>query len=239
MKDKCDTLMIHSISSNIGNNAAKFSHNSIQGHHHSLLGIQYYADKSKIRWSMSVGCLVDLDSPAVRYASGSTLKRPVLGCGLILGKTNMLVISDLHIPYHHQDSFAFLSAVADRYDCKVILNVGDLIDHHASSYHESEPDAMSPEEEYFESQRYLNELAEIFPKMVITNGNHDNIPKRKLKTLGLPSSMVSDFNKLYKLKNKWTWTDQYYFDSKGGQPVVIPMNLTTTGRWDKRILGVK
>lgn len=235
-----DTLMIHSISASTKNNAAKFSHNSIQGHHHSLFEIAYARDTNMIRWSMTVGCLMDTNSVAAKYGEGVVLKRPIIGCGVIVSEAgNTLVISDLHIPYHHCDSFDFLETVAYDYDCETILNVGDILDNHSGSYHESEPEALSAEEEYEKGKQYIQELNEMFPVMTITEGNHDRIPKRKLKTAGLPSSMLDDYNKLYELENKWKWTDKHFFNSHGGQPILIPMVLNKKGRWDRKIQGAK
>ena len=233
-----DTLMIHSISTSTKNNAAKFSHNSLQGHYHSIFEISYAADSENIRWSMTVGTLQDPHGVAARYGSGIILKRPILGIGVVLGREdNYLVISDLHIPYHHRDSFDFLECVYNYYQCTRVLNVGDLIDHHAGSYHESEPDALSPEQEYLDSKKYAQELQHIFPEMIIAEGNHDKIPKRKLVTSGLPASMVHDYNALYDLKDTWKWKDRYLFNSKGGTPVLVPMVLNSRGRWDKRVHG--
>ena len=166
-----DTLMVHAIGTNTQQNATKMAHNSIQGHHHSAFGVEYYADKSLLRWSMSVGCFLDPDSPAARYGAGNVHKRPILGCGALFGEQKILVISDLHIPYHHGDAFDFLQALDDEYSFDKILNVGDLYDHHAGSYHESETDAMNPEEEYEVSKEFAKDLQSIFPKMTITTGN--------------------------------------------------------------------
>ena len=157
--------------------------------------------------------------------------------GVILGKKNYLVISDLHIPYHHVDAFDFLYAVKTYYDCTEILNVGDVMDHHAGSYHESEPDAYSSETEYGQTKKYCLELQEMFPDMYIAEGNHDKIPKRKLKTVGLPATMVYDYNLLYGLKDTWKWAGKFMFDTKGGQPVLAPMVLKRNHRWDKHIHG--
>jgi len=231
-----DTLLVHSISMSTKNNSAKFSHNSIQGHYHSNFELAYAADANQIRWSMTVGCLMDGHSVAARYGAGMILKKAINGCGVIdNGGNNFLVISDLHIPYHHPDSFDFLEAVADTYNCKTYLNVGDVIDHHAGSYHESEPDALSAEEEYEQSIMYCQDLQSRFPKMIITEGNHDKIPKRKLKTCGLSASMVHDYNKMYYLKDSWEWKDRHFFDSKGGSPILVPMVLNKKGRWNGKI----
>ena len=70
-------------------------------------------------------------------------------------------------------------------------------------------------------------------KMIITKGNHDIIPERKLKTAGLPSSMLQDYNKLYDLKDTWVWTEEHKFDSHGGKPMLVPMILNKHGRWTK------
>ena len=232
-----DTLMCHSISSSTKNNAMKSSLNSIQGHFHGEFAVQYYADTEILRWSMTVGCLIDLHSPAARYGARIVLRRPVLGCGVILSdEGNTLVISDLHIPYTHQDSFDFLWQVKNAYDCNdLTLNVGDVFDHHRGSYHESEPDALDAETEYSETKKKAGELQEMFPEMVITTGNHDEIPRRKLKSVGLPPNMLSDFNVLYGLKPSWDWLDHYKFDSKKGEPLLIPMALNKRGRWNKRV----
>jgi hypothetical protein len=232
-----DTLMVHSVSSSTKNNAMKYSHNTIQGHHHTEFGVMYYADMMQLRWSLSVGCLMDMKSPAARYGVGNVLKRPIMACGVIVSdkKPNRLVISDLHIPYHHKDAFDFLTATKRAYQCTEILNVGDMLDHHQGSYHESEPDALDPETEYYETQKYGKELQSRFPKMVITQGNHDKIPQRKLKSVGLPSSMLSDYNALYGFKEGWKWLDEYRFDSGEGRPIPIPMLLNKNGRWNKKI----
>ena len=227
-----DTLMVHYISTNLMNNAAKFCHNSIQGHAHNLFGIQYHPGKASVRWAMGVGCLLDLNSPAARYGSKAIIKVPMMGCGMLIGKTKrFLVISDLHIPYQHPDAFAFLKALHKKYKFTDILCVGDLYDHHKGSYHESEGDAHSPEEEYQLSKMYAHELQAIFPTMVITVGNHDLIPVRKLKSAGLPSSMLTDMNKLYETKKTWTWCQEHWFDSFGAQPQLAPMHMTKKGRW--------
>jgi len=238
---KNDTFLTHSIGGNTASNARNLSMNSVQGHHHSLFGVERYADTNTLRWSMSVGCLLDPDSPAARYSASNVYKRPILGLGMILGGSqgNTLVISDLHLPYHHKDTFSFLEALNHEYKFTQVLNTGDLFDHHRGSYHEDEPDALDAESEYRQAKKYSHELEQMFPEMVITTGNHDFLPQRKLKTVGLPVSMLSDYNKLYDLRGGWQWPKQYRFNSYGGFPVTHPMVLNKRGRWDKVIMRVK
>ena len=56
---------------------------------------------------------------------------------------SVLVISDLHIPYHHPDAFAFLKALKTKYKFDHIVNIGDELDQHAISMHEHNPDLYS------------------------------------------------------------------------------------------------
>jgi hypothetical protein len=233
-----DTLMSHSLSGNTLSNAKQFSHHSIQGHYHSLQGVERFADKGKLRWSMSVGCLIDPASPAARYGSTMVLKRPILGCGMLLGERSTLVVSDLHLPYQHRDAFDFLAALNDYYKFERFLCVGDIFDHHAPSYHESETDAMNPEDEFEAATDSAHALQTLFPEMSITVGNHDAIPVRQAKTVGLPLGMLSDFNRVYGLKQGWKWSQDCWFDSWGSYPVVIPMVLKSKGRWDGNILKI-
>jgi len=237
LKNKPDTLMCHSISGSTLSNAQRFSHNSIQGHHHSLFGVERFADKGVLCWSMTVGCLLDNHSPAARYMSTAVLRRPILGCGMLLSERgNTLVISDMHLPYQHRDAFDFLERLDNKYHFTQVLNVGDLYDHHRGSYHESEPDAMGEEEEFRAARSAAHTLQSIFPSMVITEGNHDAIPQRKLRTVGLPVSIVSDYNKMYDTADTWVWKKEHWFSSLGGFPVTVPMVLTKKGRWDKVII---
>lgn len=77
-------LMVHSMSRNTLSNAKTHSHHSVQGHHHGTFGIEYFADTEVLRWSMTVGCLIDVDSPAFNYSRGYTNNKPIIGCGVLI-----------------------------------------------------------------------------------------------------------------------------------------------------------
>jgi len=77
-------LLVHSMGTNTLSNSRNHSHHSIQGHHHGRFGIEYFGDTEVLRWSMTVGCLIDTSSPAFNYGSKATLNRPIIGCGGII-----------------------------------------------------------------------------------------------------------------------------------------------------------
>ena len=235
---KFDTMVAHSITGVTLTNARTSSVNTIQGHYHSLFGIEYFGDTNVLRWSMTVGTLMDTHSPAARYSEGRILKRPILGCGMIESEQdeyNIMIIPDMHLPYVHKDAFNFLWSVYCSYYPELIICVGDMFDHHSGSYHESEPDAMNPTEEYKAAKKQAKQLEEMFPEMVVIKGNHDEIPRRKLKSAGLPQEMLRDYNMIYDLKGGWEWVKRFKFNSGGGNPKLIPMRLKGNGRWNGKL----
>ena len=78
----------------------------------------------------------------------------------------ILVISDMHIPYHHQDSFAFLEAIKKEFKPTFTMSIGDLLDFHAISMHTHDPDLASAGHELTMARKYVSELESIFPDMV-------------------------------------------------------------------------
>jgi len=55
----------------------------VQGHFHEKFGINYWGNSLGLYFSMQVGCLIDDTNYAFAY-NNVNLKRPVIGCGLII-----------------------------------------------------------------------------------------------------------------------------------------------------------
>ena len=47
----------------------------------------------------------------------------------------ILVISDMHLPYHSKDSIKFLKEIKKEFKPDTVINIGDLLDFHAISFH--------------------------------------------------------------------------------------------------------
>jgi len=88
-------LLVHSMGANTLSNSRNHSHHSVQGHHHGRFGIEYFGDTNLIRWSMTLGCLINPESPAFNYGSKATLNRPIIGCGGIIDNKPILFIMQL------------------------------------------------------------------------------------------------------------------------------------------------
>ena len=106
---------------------------------------------------------------------------------------SILVISDLHIPYHHKDSFTFLKEIKKEFKPDFILNIGDLLDFHAINMHTHDPDLYSAGHELSESIKHIRELESIFPKMVEVESNHSSLVYRRALKYGMSRSFLKDY----------------------------------------------
>jgi hypothetical protein len=123
----------------------------------------------------------------------------------------VLIISDTHIPYNNPDMIPFLQWVHKSKGCRDrVVHIGDLMDFHSMSFHKTEPDALSPEEEYQRAKDIVAELCEAFPCGELIEGNHDKIGKRKMVDATLAPSMLKENNALYGLPDGWNVHELYY-----------------------------
>jgi len=133
----------------------------------------------------------------------------------------ILFISDLHIPYHHKDSFAFLKAIKDKYTPDRVINVGDEVDYHALSFHNSDPNLDSAGIELEKSQIYIQTLEKIFPKMDLVNSNHGSMVYRKAKFAGMPRHVIKPYNEVLGVGKGWVWHNTITIKNAGETPIYI------------------
>ena len=91
----------------------------------------------------------------------------------------VLVISDLHIPYHHPNSFDFLKEIKKEYKPDFVVNIGDMLDFHAISFHTHDPDLYSAGHELKIARQYVKELESIYPEVVEVDSNHSSLVYRR------------------------------------------------------------
>jgi len=125
----------------------------------------------------------------------------------------LLFISDLHAPYHHKDAFKFLKAVKKKYKPTKVYSVGDEVDNHGISFHDSDPDLLSPGDELVAAQKACAELYKIFPEMDIVHSNHGSLSYRRGKAGGIPRHFLKDYNDVLEVGPGWQWHEE----------IIIPM----------------
>lgn len=87
---------------------------------------------------------------------------------------NILLISDLHIPYHDIDAITIALEYGVEHKVNTIFINGDLIDNHKVSRFESDPKKRSVKQEFDATKQFLVALRQIFPNAEIywLKGNH-------------------------------------------------------------------
>ena len=128
----------------------------------------------------------------------------------------ILVISDLHIPYHHKDSFDFLREIKKEFKPDTVINIGDSLDFHAISMHSHNPDLFSPGHELKEARRYIKELESIFPIVTEVDSNHSSLVYRRALKYGMSKEFLKDYGQFLGTK-KWKWKDDITLTMSNGQ----------------------
>lgn len=93
----------------------------------------------------------------------------------VLSQSKVLIISDLHIPYHDNKAIDTAINYGINNNANAILIGGDLMDFHNQSRFEKDPRARRTKEEFDAARQFLTVLRNTFPKarIIFKEGNHD------------------------------------------------------------------
>ena len=128
----------------------------------------------------------------------------------------ILVISDMHLPYQHKDSIKFLKEIKKQFKPDTTLSIGDLLDQHALSFHDSSPELYSAGMELDKAKEYVKELESVFPKLIEVDSNHSSMIYRRALKHGLPRAYLKDYGDFLQTK-KWKWVDDLTLTMSNGQ----------------------
>ena len=133
----------------------------------------------------------------------------------------ILIIGDLHEPFCLDGYLEFCKETYKRYDCNQVVFIGDVIDNHYSSYHESDADGMSGGQELELAIEKISKWYEAFPKADVIIGNHDRIIMRKAQSSQVPRKWIKEYKDVLDTP-KWnfvesvTYDDVLYIHGEGG-----------------------
>ena len=128
----------------------------------------------------------------------------------------ILVVSDMHLPYQHKDSIKFLKEIKKEFKPDTTISIGDLLDQHALSFHDSSPELYSAGHELDKAKEYVKELESIFPKLIEVDSNHSSMIYRRALKHGLPRAYLKDYGDFLETK-KWKWVDDLTLTMSNGQ----------------------
>ena len=135
----------------------------------------------------------------------------------------ILVIPDQHMPYHHPDMIPFLVAVRDTFKPDLVVNLGDELDHHAMSFHDSDPNLDSAGIELEKALPTLHALEREFPQMLICHSNHGSMSFRRAKAHGVPVQYLKRYRDVLFPNgggDGWHWAYAWRIDTDLG-PVMF------------------
>jgi len=136
-------------------------------------------------------------------------------------KSNVLVIGDLHEPFCLDSYLDWCLEQYHTYNCTEIVFIGDIIDNHYSSYHETSADGMGGADELELAIKRIARWYEAFPEATVIIGNHDRIIMRKAQTSAIPSKWIKSYKDVLEVPG-WNFVERYelngvqYIHGEGG-----------------------
>jgi hypothetical protein len=127
-------------------------------------------------------------------------------------ESRILVIGDLHEPFCLDEYLDFCINTYKIYNCNQVIFIGDVIDNHYSSYHETDADGMGGGQELELAIQRLKRWYNAFPEADVTIGNHDRIIMRKAQTSSVPKKWIKDYKDVLEVPN-WNFVDRVVYDN--------------------------
>ena len=128
---------------------------------------------------------------------------------------SILVISDMHAPYGHPDTLPFLTACKAKFKPTEVICIGDEVDFHDLSFHDSDPDLDSAGVELEKAIKALIPIYKLFPKVTVVESNHGSMVLRKALTGSIPKKAIKPYNEILDAPKGWEWV----FDTKLNTPI--------------------
>lgn len=125
---------------------------------------------------------------------------------------NILVIGDLHEPFCLNGYLQFCRKIQEEENCGTVIFIGDIIDSHYSSYHETDPDGFSAGEELDRAIDKIANWYRVFPEATVIIGNHDRMAYRKAYSAGISKKWIRKYNEVLHTPN---WEFVEYIEIKG------------------------
>jgi hypothetical protein len=123
----------------------------------------------------------------------------------------VLIIGDLHEPFTLEGYLEFCIDTYKKYKCTHVVFIGDIVDNHAISYHESDADGMSAGDELDEAIDNLAKWYKAFPKADVIIGNHDRLIMRKAFTGGIPRRWILGYQDMFGVPG-WNFKERQVYD---------------------------
>ena len=122
-----------------------------------------------------------------------------------MANKRVLAISDMHKPFGHPDTVAFLKEIKNTHKPDRVICMGDEADKHAISFHNHDPDLLSPSDELELAIKRLQPIYKLFPKCDVLESNHGSLVYRRGKAFGLPRHVFKSYREVLEAPREWKW----------------------------------
>jgi len=146
------------------------------------------------------------------------MSRPRLSKGLnwLVGSlkdesNRVLVIGDLHEPFCLDGYLDFCIEQKEKFNCNRIVFIGDVIDNHFSSYHETDANGLGGSDELEFAIKKIARWRDDFPVATVIIGNHDRIIMRKAQTSAVPTKWIREYKDVLEV-DQWDFVDRLVID---------------------------
>lgn len=124
---------------------------------------------------------------------------------------NVLAIGDLHEPFTHPLYLPFCQDLYEKYNCRKTVLIGDVVDQHAISFWDHDPNGYSAEDEARNAYPKVQQWNEAFPGALVCIGNHDERQYRVARKAGLPDRYMKSYAEVWRTK-RWKWDFEHELD---------------------------
>lgn len=126
-------------------------------------------------------------------------------------ESRVLIIGDPHEPFCLEGYREFCYDTYQKYNCNRVVHIGDAVDNHYASYHETDADGMGGGEELDMAIEKTALWKEMFPKLDLLIGNHDAIIARKAQTGNIPKKWIKSYQEVLEVPG-WTFQEELIID---------------------------
>ena len=131
--------------------------------------------------------------------------------GLKSKENRILVIGDLHEPFCLDGYLEFCIEQSEKFNTNRTIIIGDVIDNHYSSYHETDADGMGGGQELDLAIKKISKWRDAFPVADVIIGNHDRLIMRKAQTSAIPSKWIKSYKEVLEVPD-WNFVERLVID---------------------------
>lgn len=114
------------------------------------------------------------------------------------------IIGDTHMPFQHPGYLAFCRDTFRRFRVDQVIHIGDVVDAHALSQHDHDPNGFSAEQERELAKLGVQTWYEEFPRARVCIGNHCARQFRTAQKAGIPDQYIRSYDEVWDTP-KWKW----------------------------------